>query len=132
MTSFFLQTVSYDAQLSNISLSLIPAALKELCTTGKAMVHRWRFAAECTTHTTGEAEMVSSNSFSLFRLHMSHCEQFKLHNSEICNLQILEQTHTHTHSHKYALMHSCTRAHTHTQSGTHTQMFLYHSQKCLA
>lgn len=65
-----------------------------------------------------ESQIVSPNSFSVFRLHMSHCEQLKLYNSEICNLQILEQTHTH----KYALTHSRTQAHTYTQSGTHTHI----------
>lgn len=46
-----------------------------------------------------ESQIVSPNSFSVFRLHMSHCEQLKLYNSEICNLQILEQTHTHIRFH---------------------------------
>lgn len=69
-----------------------------------------------------ESQIVSPNSFSVFRLHMSHCEQLKLYNSEICNLQILEQTHTHTSMH--SRIHAHRHTHTHNQAHTHTYVFI--------
>lgn len=70
-----------------------------------------------------ESQMVSPNSFSVFRLHMSHCEQLKLHNSEICNLQILEQTHTHTHISMHSHIHAHRHTHTHNQAHTHIRFY---------